>query len=134
MLSVPDRAETELAVVDWNPSGVLILQTYTHGSGRMGVEGSKYTVPSIQWLGVRGSMLHGVPDNVLQPLTDRDRDLINSLRSGPSAQNGTWMEELEAMEELGAKAELEALYEKYGLGGFVCLLAEQAVAAMQHTM
>ena len=79
-------------------------------------------------------MLHGVPDNVLQPLTDRDRDLINSLRSGPSAQNGTWMEELEAMEEMGAKAELEALYEKYGLGGFVCLLAEQAVAAMQDTM
>ncbi len=43
----------------------------------------RYAVPSLQWLGVRSSMLADAADDAWQPLTQRDTALIATLRSGP---------------------------------------------------
>ena len=40
-------------------------------------------MPSLQWLGVRSSMLADAADDAWQPLTQRDIALIATLRSGP---------------------------------------------------
>ena len=57
-------------VVDWNPSGVVILKTYKRSSSCMGME---VALPSLSWLAMRAAMLDGLPESAFQPLTDRDR-------------------------------------------------------------
>ena len=59
-----------LGVVDWNPSGVLILATYRVGSLRMGLEAGRYAVP-VRWLAARAADLAGHADEDLLPLTPR---------------------------------------------------------------
>lgn len=59
-----------LALVDWNPSGVLILATYRVGSLRMGLEAGRYAVP-VRWLAARHGDLAHRPDEDLLPLTPR---------------------------------------------------------------
>ena len=43
----------------------------------------RYAVSSLQWLGVRSSMLADAADDAWQPLTQRDAALISTLRFGP---------------------------------------------------
>ena len=59
-----------LGIVDWNPSGVLILATYRVGSLRMGLEAGRYGVP-VRWLAARHADLAGHADEDLLPLTPR---------------------------------------------------------------
>jgi meiotic recombination protein SPO11 len=46
-----------VGLVDWNPSGVMILATYRFGSARSGLESPHYALPSLGWLGARSSQL-----------------------------------------------------------------------------
>nr|AKI32380.1 meiotic protein [Watanabea reniformis] len=115
------------AVVDWNPSGVAILNTYKQSSCCMGVE---VALPSISWLAMHAAMLAGLPESAFQPLTDRDRSLIRSLKSGVLRNQPEWLQEVEAMEEAHVKAEIEAAYRAQGFGAFArclacCLIQEQ---------
>ncbi|KAI8462718.1 MAG: Spo11/DNA topoisomerase VI subunit A [Monoraphidium minutum] len=103
-----------LGLVDWNPSGVSILCTYKFGNARLGLEGTRYAVPHLRWLGVLGAMLPGVPPAALHPLTGRDAALLAGLRARLAGQRG-WLDELRDMEQRGQKCDIEALY---SLGGF----------------
>ena len=54
------------------------------------------------------------------PLTARDKALIASLKAGPLAGEPGIIEDLDAMQQMDAKAEIEALYElASGMGGFL---------------
>jgi len=69
--------------------------------------------------------VHGLADPlpyVQGPLSQRDRSLIATLRAGALAAEPAWLDELQAMEELDANAELEALYGHPA--GFAQLLAD----------
>ena len=100
-----------LALVDWNPSGVLILATYRVGSLRMGLEAGRYAVP-VRWLAARHGDLAERSDDELLPLTARDQTLIRNMLNAPrlGAAGPAVAAELRAMEQRGRKAELEALY------------------------
>jgi meiotic recombination protein SPO11 len=109
-------------LVDWNPSGALILRQYRYGSRRLALEAARYTIPSLRWLGARWPQLEParaaatLPPGALQPLTTRDRALIRSLQREPliAAHCPGWGAELEAMEREGVKAEIEAMYAACG--------------------
>lgn len=55
------------AVVDWNPSGMLIYSIYKYGSGarRQGLA-AQHALPGLQLLAVRAEMLQDVPQHVVQ--------------------------------------------------------------------
>ena len=57
------------------------------------------------------------------PLTSRDKALIRSLKAGPLQDDESIMAELDAMLEMDAKAEIEALYDKVGIDTFSEALA-----------
>ncbi|KAK9808973.1 hypothetical protein WJX72_007203 [[Myrmecia] bisecta] len=113
-----------VGLVDWNPSGVAILNVYKHGSVRMELESARCAIPSLKWLGVRFDMLEDAADEVWQTLSDRDRSLIQGLQTGPLATNAAWMAELDLMDQTGRKAEIEALYTVTGFAGFTTALCQ----------
>ncbi|MEW5301028.1 MAG: hypothetical protein WDW38_009401 [Sanguina aurantia] len=111
-----------LGLVDYNPAGVTILQTYKLGSARMGLEDVACTLPDLRWLGIRAAMLSDVDSTHLQVLTPRDRTLLPGLKTS-LAHEPAWIEELETMEQLGYRADIEALYSVVGYAGFSQMLA-----------
>ena len=74
------------------------------------------------WPSVVHRLADSLPAYVQGPLSQRDRSLIDTLRAGALAAEPAWLDELQAMEELDAKAELEALYGHPA--GFAQLLAD----------
>jgi meiotic recombination protein SPO11 len=106
-----------LGLVDWNPSGVGILCLYKYGSRRM-AESARYALPDLQWVGVRHGMLLKAADaSAFQELTLRDRALLPGLKT--QLQSGeedlsSWIQELEAMEASGSKADIEGVYSVCG--------------------
>ena len=65
----PAEAETAFPVVDWNPSGLLIYSTYKYGSRAARQQSpAQHALPGLQLLAVRGEMLQGVPQHVLQAI------------------------------------------------------------------
>ena len=80
------------------------------------------------WLHKAQPDCKGMHDDVVQcnpqgPLTGRDKALINSLKAGPLQEDEAVIAELDAMLEMDAKAEIEALYEKVGIDAFSEALA-----------
>jgi hypothetical protein len=61
------------------------------------------------------------------PLTGRDKALIISLKAGPLSAEPAVLAELDAMQEMDAKAEIEALYEKVGIDNFTASLAQTLI-------
>ena len=115
---------------DCNPFGVNILQTYFKGSEKRYCDGGeRYSVP-IQWVGLRPSYVmelkekKALPDEVYQKLSDLDKKKIEKLchesntfvhdnsskKSSNKGHGNNVLEELELMEELGFKVELESLH------------------------
>jgi meiotic recombination protein SPO11 len=74
-----------LALVDWNPSGLLILRTYRAGSGGGALEASRYAL-DVKWLGVRRADLERVDARARQPLTELDKAKIKNMLA---AETGT---------------------------------------------
>ncbi|GMH33661.1 hypothetical protein BSKO_01495 [Bryopsis sp. KO-2023] len=107
-------------LVDWNPSGVSILGVYKYGSAR-GLESPRYALSTLKWLGIRHSMIRNVPETTFQPLTARDRSLIQTLKANLK-HKPTWIKELSSMEQLECKCEIEAAYDVHGLEGLGKLL------------
>ena len=64
------------------------------------------------------------------PLTGRDKALISSLKAGPLQEDETVVAELDAMLEMDAKAEIEALYEKVGIDAFSEALAHDLMMSV----
>lgn len=126
-----------LGLVDYDPFGLALFLTYAAGSARMSFEAHLHTVP-IQLLGMKCD-LHGpsasifplpntvadrrakdlesipLPAESIQELTETDRRKLCGLRGDEYVKaHPELMDEVVAMEEGGAKVELEALY-AYGL-------------------
>ena len=120
-----------LALVDWNPSGLLILQTYRSGSGGAALEAGRYAL-DVGWLGVRCADLRDVPEAARLPLTDLDRAKIRNMLAvagagddddgvGEGGGDGAGERrarvfELTEMRRTGRKAEIESLYPIEGEG------------------
>ncbi|GBF94838.1 hypothetical protein Rsub_08010 [Raphidocelis subcapitata] len=113
-----------LGLVDWNPAGASILATFKFGNPRMGLEGSRYALPRLRWLGVVSGMLDAVPASAFHRLTPRDAALMAGLRRR-LAGHPAWLQELAAMEERGLKCDTEALYSNGGFEGLHTLLARR---------
>jgi len=71
---------------------------------------SRYAVPSLSWLGVTSEMLQegSVPQSRCHALSSRDKAMLPNLKAR-LASCPDWVEELEEMEGLGLKADIEAL-------------------------
>ena len=121
-----------LALVDWNPSGLLILRAFRGGARGRGanvaLEGGRYAL-DIKWLGVRASDLRGVPAAARLPLTDLDRAKIRAMLAEDEAGGSAGGDgdegageararafELREMRARGNKAEIESLYPVDGEG------------------
>jgi meiotic recombination protein SPO11 len=113
-----------LALVDYNPSGLLILSTYRSGSVRMGLEAGRFAVP-VRWLAARTGDLAAVVDDAMLALSPRDDTLIRNLLATPrfGADSPLYEAELRAMAARGLKAELEALYNSDALSSLTDILA-----------
>ena len=100
-------------VVDFNPSGVLILSTYRRGAkGRQLMDAGRFDV-DVKWLSARSADVASLPDTVLQPLTARDLVLLRNMQADPRFD--AYSQELAAMQARGLKAELESLYKEMDL-------------------
>ncbi|KAF1991258.1 DNA topoisomerase IV, alpha subunit [Aulographum hederae CBS 113979] len=110
------------ALVDFDPDGLAILSTYTHGSASLAHENAALSVPSIQWLGIKSqdvSALEGVHARQgLLKLTKRDRGLAQRMLGnevfGEGGLEGEWRNELLVMLMLGVKAEIQILEAREG--------------------
>lgn len=85
----------------------------------------RYAVPSLAWLGVTSDMLQDVPSSACQPLTPRDRAQLTNLKTRLAGCCPGWLPELEEMEGLGLKADIEALYAVMGHAGLATELAKR---------
>ena len=114
---------TTLGLVDWNPSGALILRAYRSGSAHAALESAAYAL-EVKWLGVR---IADVPPEVRNgaasmPLTRLDRAKIRNLLETADARTEAGRAlrgELAEMARLDRKAEIESLcpLEHGGAGG-----------------
>jgi len=115
------------AVVDWNPSGVIILHTYAQGGLHRTamLEASRYSVPDLLWLGVRREHIQTEELKCFgQPLSAKDASLLNSmLRSGCLDSRPGWKKEVIAMQSTGRKVDIEALIDGGGKTVLADLLA-----------
>ena len=68
------------------------------------------------------------------PLTGRDKALIRTLKSRPLQEDEAIVAELDAMLEMDAKAEIEALYDQVGIDSFSEALAHDLVLMAQEAM
>ena len=67
-------------------------------------------------------MLQEVPDEVLQPLTPRDKAMVPRLKDRLDG-HPQWQQELDEMADSGCKADIEALYSTLGYDGLQTLLS-----------
>ncbi|GIL76358.1 hypothetical protein Vretifemale_5972 [Volvox reticuliferus] len=109
-----------VGLVDYNPSGVIILASYKYGSDRLGPEGRAHPLPGLRWLGLRSGHLADMEQQDLQPLSERDHALMRGLRERLGRTEPGWVSELTAMETAGYKADIEVVY-RAGAGGYGAL-------------
>jgi meiotic recombination protein SPO11 len=104
---------TMLGLVDWNPSGALILRAYRSGSARAALESARYAL-EVKWLGVRFADItdHVRDGAATMPLTRLDRAKIRNLLETADARTEAGRatrSELSEMARLDRKAEIESL-------------------------
>lgn len=100
---------TMLGLVDWNPSGALILRAYRSGSARAALESARYAL-EVKWLGVRFADIPYIAATM--PLTRLDRAKIRNLLETADARTEAGRatrSELSEMARLDRKAEIESL-------------------------
>ena len=84
--------------------------TYRYGSYGMSFENIGLNVPEIKWLGIQ-------PDDIvefrLQGTRFKDSELkrFKHLKDRPYMKNNPWLEEMDKMENLGIKVEIQSLYD-----------------------
>ncbi|GAX73646.1 hypothetical protein CEUSTIGMA_g1097.t1 [Chlamydomonas eustigma] len=115
---------TVLGLVDWNPAGVAILCTYKYGSTQS-LEGNRYTLPSLAWLGLRSNLLTTTSRENFQALNVRDRAQATGLMTKlQMLREEAWCHELKLMESTGLKADIEAIYDgPFGMAGLTNIIS-----------
>jgi DNA topoisomerase VI subunit A len=91
------------------------------------VDPHRYAVPSLAWLGVTSDMLTEVPGSACQGLTARDRAQVTNLKARLAEGCPGWVSELEEMEAMSLKADIEALYTVVGHAGLRALLVQRVL-------
>ncbi|TWU73471.1 hypothetical protein ED733_005167 [Metarhizium rileyi] len=124
-------------LTDFDPDGLKIFQCYRHGSGNI-LTDSIVDNPAVRWLGIKSDHLTAM-DRMLEPpfdtgtnqpspastaisstapnaavfLTLRDRkmilDILKTVETGDNVTNGLLRRELQCMQMLGYKAEIQLL-------------------------
>ncbi|XP_029011283.1 meiotic recombination protein SPO11 isoform X2 [Betta splendens] len=100
------------ALVDADPHGIEIMCIYKYGSVAMSFEAHSLTVPSVMWLGLLPSDIQRmqVPKDALIQLTKRDESKLSSLLKRPYiSSQPDWRTEMELMQKVMVKAELQSL-------------------------
>ena len=81
-------------------------------------------LPQLRWLGLRTHLLPPSPNEAFFPLTPRDGSLILTLKSQLS-HLPDWIHELDTMERMGLKCDIEAVYHLCGFKGLMEMLSYQ---------
>ncbi|KTF94443.1 hypothetical protein cypCar_00035624 [Cyprinus carpio] len=92
--------------------GIEIMCIYKYGSRSLAFEAHSLTVPSVLWLGLLPSDIqrYRVPEETLIPFSQADESKINSLRTRDYIScQPAWEREIEAMQRLKQKAEIQSL-------------------------
>ncbi|KAL8281123.1 hypothetical protein RQP46_006481 [Phenoliferia psychrophenolica] len=99
-----------LCLVDADPHGLEILATYKHGSASLAFDRANLAVPSIEWIGVKGTEWDAlrIPRDELLPLTKADRTKALKLLKREGLPD-EWRRELSYMLHLQRKAEIQVL-------------------------
>ncbi|TRY60858.1 hypothetical protein DNTS_035129, partial [Danionella cerebrum] len=100
------------ALVDSDPYGIEIMCIYKYGSRSMAFEAQNLTVPSVLWLGLLPSDIqrYRVPEDSILPFSKADERKLNSLKSRSYiTTQPAWHKEIETMQTLKQKAEIQAL-------------------------
>ncbi|KAL8636718.1 MAG: hypothetical protein Q9228_005920 [Teloschistes exilis] len=127
-----------VALVDFDPDGIVIMSTYKHGSAALAHESDNLRVPLVRWLGVKSVDLTTTKPNTesyddrngLLQLSMRDRKkAVKMLDQELCAEDGVeqeWRRELQVMLMLNMKGEMEMLSQ---LKGGIELWVEDRICA-----
>lgn len=101
-------------LMDFDPDGVAILNTYKHGSLNLVNENASLVVPEMQWLGLKSCHISDEDqthrNQGLLPLTKRDRHKARNMLDQAHVDNvEEWRGQLQVMLMLNVKAELQIL-------------------------
>ena len=105
-------------LVDFDPDGINILNTYRYGSARFSHLNHNLAVPRMQWIGVKSSDLFsalqfGAMGYLLLGQRERSK-VLQMLEKAVFVEDGReleWKEELQAMLMLNIKAEIQIMSE-----------------------
>lgn len=99
-------------IFDCNPHGIQIFLTYRDGSLRSGLDGVKYVIKKIQWIGIflKDYEDAGIALEKLEALTPRECAILKSLKG--CNRLGNLETEISKMLRLQVKADIEKLDER----------------------
>ncbi len=104
-----------LAIMDADVYGIEIMRVYTVGSKSLSFEASNLAVPNMKWLGLLPSDLQDdsgfhIPSSTHIKLTKNDENKIKlMLEEEFVRRKPKWRKQLETLQSLGVKAEIQAL-------------------------
>ncbi len=101
-------------LVDNDPWGYYIYSVVKQGSINLAFESQRMAIPAARFIGMSSfdAEAFDIPSHVPMPLTDEDRRRAKEIREYPWFQSKPWQREIQHMERLGVKLELEALSNK----------------------
>ena len=101
-------------LVDNDPWGYYIYSVVKQGSINLAFESQRMAIPAARFIGMSSfdAEAFDIPSHVPMPLTDEDRRRAREIREYPWFQSKPWQREIQHMERLGVKLELEALSNK----------------------
>lgn len=101
-------------LVDNDPWGYYIYSVVKQGSINLAFESQRMAIPAARFIGMSSfdADEFDIPSHVPMPLTDEDRRRAKEIRAYPWFQSKPWQREIQHMERLGVKLELEALSNK----------------------
>jgi len=102
-----------LGLVDFDPYGVEILLVYSCGSKHLEYDKENLATHGIKWLGLHAEDVQSkdISPQTLIPLTPHDRHKAELMLARPTLtkEHKLWAKQLEAMLEMGVKAEIQSL-------------------------
>ncbi len=101
-------------LVDNDPWGYYIYSVIKQGSINLAFESQRMAIPAARFIGMSSfdAEEFDIPAQVPMPLTDEDRRRAKEIREYPWFQSKAWQREIQQMERLSVKLELEAFSSK----------------------
>ncbi len=101
-------------LVDNDPWGYYIYSVIKQGSINLAFESQRMAIPGARFIGMSSfdADRFDIPSQVPMPLTEEDIRRAREIREYPWFQSKPWQREIQQMEKLGVKLELEAFSSK----------------------